>query len=194
MVEYTKPWLSLEQQVEQLASSGVEVGDRDRAAALLKAVGYYRLSGYLYPFRKSESYLSGDGRTRTRVLCRAPGFGGVVRRRGDLDSGLAQDPADRLDPVIGLVGVDVVDDHLSLRSSSAAAKNAEAVFRISLARRSSRFSRSSSAMRFASSVVVPGRTPPGTASTRNQRSWAGVRTCVTVPRVQSLPCSSLWML
>ncbi len=68
MVEYTKPWLSLEQQAEQLASSGVEVGDRDRAAALLKAVGYYRLTGYLYPFRKSESYLSGDGRTRTRVL------------------------------------------------------------------------------------------------------------------------------
>ncbi|WAL49126.1 MULTISPECIES: hypothetical protein [Rhodococcus] len=45
MVEYTKPWLSLEQQAEQLASSGVEVGDRDRAAALLKAVGYYRLTG-----------------------------------------------------------------------------------------------------------------------------------------------------
>ena len=44
------------------------MGDRDHAAALLKAVGYYRLTGYLYPFRRSESYLSGDHRTRTRVL------------------------------------------------------------------------------------------------------------------------------
>lgn len=68
MVEYTKPWLSLEQQVEQLASSGIDVGDRERAAALLKAVGYYRLTGYLYPFRRSESYLSDDSCTRTRVL------------------------------------------------------------------------------------------------------------------------------
>ncbi|MDC3728091.1 MULTISPECIES: hypothetical protein [Rhodococcus] len=67
-MECTKPWLSLEQQVEQLASGGVEVGDRDRAAALLQAVGCYRLTGYLYPFRKSESYLSGDGRTRMRVF------------------------------------------------------------------------------------------------------------------------------
>ncbi|MGW0022021.1 Abi family protein [Rhodococcus sp. NPDC003382] len=68
MVEYTKPWLSLEQQVEQLASSGVDVVDRGRAAELLKAVGYYRLTGYLYPFRKSEQYRSDDNRTRTRVL------------------------------------------------------------------------------------------------------------------------------
>ncbi|PXY33758.1 Abi family protein [Prauserella flavalba] len=68
MVEYTKPWLSLEQQVERLASRGIDVGDRDRAAAVLKAVGYYRLTGYLYPFRESEQYADDDGRERTRVL------------------------------------------------------------------------------------------------------------------------------
>lgn len=68
MVEYTKPWLSLEQQVERLASRGVDVGDRDHAAAVLKAVGYYRLTGYLYPFRESEQYLDDEGRARTRVL------------------------------------------------------------------------------------------------------------------------------
>lgn len=66
MVEYTKPWLSLEQQVERLASRRVEVSDR--AAALLKAVGYYRLTGYLYPFRESQQYVDDEGRTRTRVL------------------------------------------------------------------------------------------------------------------------------
>lgn len=67
MVEYTKPWLSLAQQVERLASQGVDVGDRDHAAAVLKAVGYYRLTGYLYPFRESERYVD-EGRVRTRVL------------------------------------------------------------------------------------------------------------------------------
>lgn len=68
MVEYTKPWLSLAQQVERLASQGVDVGDRDHAAAVLKAVGYYRLTGYLYPFRESERYVDDEGRARTRVL------------------------------------------------------------------------------------------------------------------------------
>lgn len=68
MVEYTKPWLSLEQQVERLANRGVEVGDRERAAAVLRAVGYYRLTGYLYPFRESEQYIDDSGRGRTRVL------------------------------------------------------------------------------------------------------------------------------
>ena len=68
MVEYEKPWLSLEQQVERLASRGVDVGERGQAAALLKAVGYYRLTGYLYPFRESEQYSDDDGRVQTRVL------------------------------------------------------------------------------------------------------------------------------
>ncbi|WP_035280686.1 Abi family protein [Actinokineospora spheciospongiae] len=68
MVEYTKPWLSLEQQVERLASRGIDVGDREHAAAVLRAVGYYRLTGYLYPFRESEQYIDDDDRVRTRVL------------------------------------------------------------------------------------------------------------------------------
>lgn len=68
MVEYTKSWLSLEQQVERLASYGVDVGGRNHAAALLKSTGYYRLTGYLYPFRESEQYMDDEGHTRTRVL------------------------------------------------------------------------------------------------------------------------------
>lgn len=68
MVEYAKPWLSLEEQVEQLASRGVDVGDRDRAVWQLKAIGYYRLTGYLYPFRESEQYVDDEGRARVRVL------------------------------------------------------------------------------------------------------------------------------
>lgn len=68
MVEYSKPWLSLEQQVAQLASRGVGVGDYDRATALLKAVGYYRLTGYLYPFRRSQPYENSNGTAPARVV------------------------------------------------------------------------------------------------------------------------------
>jgi len=56
------------QQVERLAGHGVDVADHERAAGLLKAIGYYRLTGYLYPFRESEQYIDDEDRTRTRVL------------------------------------------------------------------------------------------------------------------------------
>lgn len=68
MVGYTKPWLSLEEQVTRLASRGVDVGPRDRARSLLSAVGYYRLTGYLYPFRCSEQYGDANGHEQTRIL------------------------------------------------------------------------------------------------------------------------------
>ena len=84
---------------------------------------------------------------------RRPGDRRVVGGRGDL-----QHLADRLDPVFLLVGLDV-PGHLGRRPSSSAAKKAEALFRISLARRSSRFSRSSSAIRRLSSLVLPARWP-----------------------------------
>ncbi|MFA5711319.1 Abi family protein [Mycolicibacterium sp.] len=70
MAEYTKPWLSVDEQIERLVDHGVEVGDRGRASTFLHAIGYYRLTGYLYPFRESEQYVDDDGRSRTRVLSR----------------------------------------------------------------------------------------------------------------------------
>src|SRR5690606_18464614 len=78
----------------------------------------------------------------------------VVRRRGD-----RQHLADRLDPV-GIAGaIDEVLQDLYRRSSSAWAKNADALRRISLAWRSSRTSRSKALIRACSSVVSPGRSP-----------------------------------
>ncbi|MGP5317482.1 Abi family protein [Arthrobacter rhombi] len=68
MAEYTKQWLCLEDQISKLTARGVEVPDLDRGKQLLRAVGYYRLTGYLYPFRKSETDLDADGRQRQRVL------------------------------------------------------------------------------------------------------------------------------
>ena len=72
-----------------------------------------------------------------------PGCVAPVTRRGHL-----QRPADGLDPVVITVAVDVGLHDLSRRSSSAWAKNALAVFRMSLARRNLT-SRSSSLMRCA---------------------------------------------
>lgn len=68
MARYTKPWLSIEQQVARLRDHGLLIPDEAECVAVLSAVGYYRLSGYLYPFRESEAYTDETGRERVRVL------------------------------------------------------------------------------------------------------------------------------
>lgn len=68
MVEYSKPWLSVDDQIRRLVDHGLEVSDVAHARVVLEAVGYYRLTGYLYPFRQSEEYVDDDERTRIRVL------------------------------------------------------------------------------------------------------------------------------
>ncbi|MGH3500705.1 MAG: Abi family protein [Nocardioidaceae bacterium] len=68
MVAYDKPWLLVHEQVERLVEHGLEVGDKARAAKVLAAIGYYRLTGYLYPFRASEEYVDKEDQHRIRVL------------------------------------------------------------------------------------------------------------------------------
>src|SRR5690606_23786469 len=75
---------------------------------------------------------------------------------------------DRLDAVLGPVLVDEGVHQRVKRSSSAAAKKADALRRISFARLSSRFSRSSDLSRSLSSVVSPGRSPLSTSRRRTQ--------------------------
>ncbi|MDT4844035.1 hypothetical protein FQZ97_779750 [compost metagenome] len=91
-----------------------------------------------------------------RAQCRVTKSGRVpaVTGRGDL-----QDAADRLDPETVTMLIDKCPQDLVRRSSSAWAKYALARRRISLALRSSRFSRSRALMRSRSSVVGPGRWP-----------------------------------
>src|SRR5579871_1221221 len=95
----------------------------------------------------------------------------VVRRRGD-----RQHLADRLDPVFVAMLLDEVDHHLARRSSSAWAKYADALRRISLALFSSRFSRPSALSRSRSLVVKPGRCPVSRSAWRtHRRSASGVQ-------------------
>lgn len=69
MGDYTKTWLSVDEQATKLADRGVDVEPREHTLALLRGIGYYRLTGYLYPFRDSEKHTDGaDGKTRVEVL------------------------------------------------------------------------------------------------------------------------------
>ncbi len=47
--KYTKPALTIPQQIEFLISQGLRIDDRDLAAQALSAISYYRLSSYLLP-------------------------------------------------------------------------------------------------------------------------------------------------
>ena len=67
---------------------------------------------------------------------KAAGLMGVKGARGNRDPVGGECVADWLDPEAVAVGADEVHNHRSLRSSSAWAKKADAVFKISLARRS----------------------------------------------------------
>ena len=68
MVAYTKPWMPIEQQIIQLQGRGLVVDDPAAATLLLAEVGYYRLTGYLYPARESQPVIAEDGRPRVRIL------------------------------------------------------------------------------------------------------------------------------
>lgn len=68
MVEYAKPWLPVDEQIDRLEAHGIHIEDHNRATKVLQSVGYYRLTGYLYPFRRSEQYTDTEGYSRVRVL------------------------------------------------------------------------------------------------------------------------------
>jgi abortive infection bacteriophage resistance protein len=50
-----KPWLSIDDQIDLLRTRGMQIPDPDAAAHALTVVGYYRLSGYWYSYRRFDS-------------------------------------------------------------------------------------------------------------------------------------------
>lgn len=67
---YSKPWKSYEEQLDQLVSRGMAVGDRALALDYLERIGYYRLSGYWFAFRERSGpliLLADDGRKPKKV-------------------------------------------------------------------------------------------------------------------------------
>ncbi|SDK36313.1 Abi-like protein [Actinopolyspora mzabensis] len=51
---YTKPHLGMHEQVQLLSTRGLIIADSEYAQHLLRTVGYYRLSGYWYPYRQPD--------------------------------------------------------------------------------------------------------------------------------------------
>lgn len=63
MGEYKKPWLTLDEQADLLIGERGLIADRDQLISHLASVGYYRLSGYWYIFKRSaQTGGSGDER------------------------------------------------------------------------------------------------------------------------------------
>lgn len=54
-MQYKKPWKSHAEQLQELIERGLVVSDRERALNYLERIGYYRLSGYWFPFRKRSA-------------------------------------------------------------------------------------------------------------------------------------------
>nr|UCK92300.1 hypothetical protein [Raoultella planticola] len=131
-------------------------------------------------------YLVGLHPLRSQLRIGLPGRMRVVRRRGDL-----QHLADRLDPVNVSLLIDESLHRLKGRSSSAWAKYADALRRISLAWRSSRTSRSSALMRSFSAVVTPSRLPVSRSCWRSQpRSVSAVQPTLAATDTIAAHCDS----
>lgn len=50
----SKSWFSFEQQLDSLKNKGMSVSEDTAALSYLERLGYYRLSGYWYPFRQMD--------------------------------------------------------------------------------------------------------------------------------------------
>lgn len=74
MTAYTKPHLSFADQVRLLKSRGLIIDDEAEAERLLSIIGYYRLSGYWYTFRRQHT-----GRPRGDDFVEGTTFRTVVR-------------------------------------------------------------------------------------------------------------------
>ncbi len=54
-MSYVKPWINIDEQLDQLIERGLQVSDRDKALNHLQRIGYYRLSGYWFAFRQRDA-------------------------------------------------------------------------------------------------------------------------------------------
>ena len=52
LVAYEKPHKNLNEQIAIMERRGMDTGDQADAVAILKRIGYYRLSAYSYPLRQ----------------------------------------------------------------------------------------------------------------------------------------------
>lgn len=65
---YTKPFLPIADQIARIQARGMVVSDPGKAQQYLQNIGYYRLSGYWYPLRRSQITTTAAGEILTTVL------------------------------------------------------------------------------------------------------------------------------
>ena len=65
---YTKPFLPVADQIARIQARGMVVTDKGKAQQYLENIGYYRLSGYWYPLRRSQITTAPSGEIVTTVL------------------------------------------------------------------------------------------------------------------------------
>lgn len=68
LVPYSKPYLPVSEQIELLRARGMQISEAAKAETCLRRIGYYRLSGYAYPFRHREILLNPDGSKSERIF------------------------------------------------------------------------------------------------------------------------------
>jgi abortive infection bacteriophage resistance protein len=62
-MQYSKPYLTVDQQLALLRSRGLRIDDDLKAKEYLQRIGYYRLSAYGFPFRQSQADVYGNSQT-----------------------------------------------------------------------------------------------------------------------------------
>ncbi len=69
-MNYSKTYTSPTELVELLTQRGLECGNPDEAERFLKSIGYYRFSGYLYPFLKQpkDNHLFKEGSSLSAAI------------------------------------------------------------------------------------------------------------------------------
>ena len=68
-INYSKPFLTITQQIEQLKSRGMQFADEEKARYYLENLNYYRLSAYWLPFESDhKTHTFKEGTSFERVL------------------------------------------------------------------------------------------------------------------------------
>jgi len=67
-VPYAKPFKAIPDQIALLNSRGMIISDIPKASKCLERIGYYRLSGYAYPYRQRRVEKDAHGMNQTVVL------------------------------------------------------------------------------------------------------------------------------
>lgn len=105
-MEYAKPHLPYDKQLDLMVSRGMAYSDRRSASQALRRIGYYRLSAYTYVFRKEGPKLD-DGARGPRSDSFLPG--------ATLDDALALHNFDRDLRAVLLEGLHVIEVGLRVR-------------------------------------------------------------------------------